>query len=309
MLSVRSLSIAFTMYEAGLRRREITPVIDLDLDARAGELLGVVGASGSGKSLLAHAVLGILPSNARMAGQLWFKGEPLTPARQNALRGKDIALIPQSVSFLDPLMRAGRQTQRAARLSGASDPAGAQRRVFERYGLRPQDARLYPFQLSGGMARRVLVSTAAVGQASLIIADEPTPGLHPEVATETLRHMRELANEGRAVVLITHDISAALTVADRIAVFYAGTTVEVAPAADFHGDGAALRHPYTRALWRALPQNDFVPIPGAQPTPDDLPAGCLFAPRCSLATGECRAARPQARSARGGWVRCIHVEG
>ncbi|MCS7060224.1 MAG: ABC transporter ATP-binding protein [Anaerolineae bacterium] len=308
MLSVRNLSITFAMYEAGLRRRAITPIAGLDLDVRAGELLGVIGASGSGKSLLAHAVLGILPSNASAAGQIWFKGELLTPARQEALRGKEIALIPQSVGFLDPLMRVGRQVRRAAQLSGASSPVEAQRRIFERYGLRPQDARLYPFQLSGGMARRVLVSTAAVGQASLIIADEPTPGLHPEVVAETLRHMRELADEGRAVLLITHDVGAALTVADRIAVFYAGTTVEVAPVADFQGDGAALRHPYTRALWRALPQNEFISLPGAQPTPDDLPAGCLFAPRCPLATAECRAARPELRPVRGGWARCIHVE-
>ncbi len=88
-------------------------------------------------------------------------------------------------------------------------------------------------------------------------------------------------------MLITHDIESALTIADKIAVFYAGTTVEVAPVDDFTGDGEALRHPYTKALWRALPQNEFIPIPGSQPHPNALPSGCLFAPRCEIATPEC----------------------
>ncbi len=310
MLAVRNLSISFRMYSAGLRQHEITPITGLDLEVRAGELVGIVGASGSGKSLLAHAILGILPANARTAGEIYFKETLLTPDRQKRLRGKEIALIPQSVGFLDPLMRVGQQVRRAAYLSGANGSAeAAQRQVFRRYGLRDEDAERYPFQVSGGMARRVLVSTAAVGQAALIIADEPTPGLHPAVVAETLGHLRQLADEGRAVLLITHDIGAALTVADRIAVFYAGTTVEVAPAADFQAGGQALRHPYTQALWRALPQNQFVPIAGSQPPPDQLPAGCLFAPRCPHVSAACRAARPELRLIRGGWVRCIHVEG
>lgn len=309
MLSIRNLSISFTMYGAGLHQRQMTPVIGLDLELRAGELLGVVGASGSGKSLLAHAVLGILPANARVAGEIRFRDELLTPARQEQLRGREMALIPQSVGFLDPLMTVGQQARRAAYLGGAKSAAtSVQRQVFRRYGLEESVGDLFPFQVSGGMARRVLVAMAAAGQASLIIADEPTPGLHPEMVVETLGHLRELADEGRAVLLITHDISAALTVSDRIAVFYAGTTVEVAASADFHGNGQALRHPYTRALWRALPQHEFIPVPGAQPQPGELPPGCLFEPRCPLATQECRTVRPELRAARGGWVRCIHVE-
>lgn len=308
MLSVRNLSITFTMYASGLRQREFTPITGLDLEVEAGQVMAVVGESGSGKSLLAHAVLGILPHNARTAGDIHFQGEPLTPARQAALRGKQIALIPQSVAFLDPLMRVGRQVRHAAELSGLDDAAdAAQRAIFRRYHLPVAAANLYPFQVSGGMARRVLVSAAAVGGAALIIADEPTPGLHPEVVAETLRHLHELAADGRAVLLITHDISAALMVADRVAVFYAGATLEVAAASDFSGQGEALRHPYTQVLWRALPQNNFIPHPGAQPPPDALPDGCLFAERCWLTTAECRAARPVLRPTRGGWVRCIHA--
>lgn len=309
MLTVRDLSITFTMYTTGLRRREVAPVAGLDLDVKSGEVVAIVGSSGSGKSLLAHAVLGILPSNARADGEMRFRGERLTPERQAALRGKSIALIPQSVAFLDPLMAVGQQVRRAAQLSGQSGGAtAAQQSIFRRYRLSSADSGFYPFQISGGMARRVLTAAATVGGAELIIADEPTPGLHPEVVAETLRHLRELAAEGRAVLLITHDIGAALTVANRVAVFYAGATLEMATAADFSEGGQALRHPYTRALWRALPQNEFVPLPGAQPSADALPEGCLFANRCRQATPECWESRPALHALRGGWVRCIHAE-
>lgn len=309
MLSVRNLSVTFTLYDVGLTQKQLTVITELDLEVQAGEIVAVVGSSGSGKSLLAHAVLGILPGNARTSGEITFKGEPLTPARQAALRGRVIALIPQSVGFLDPLLRVGRQVRRAAQLSGltAGAATAAQTQAFQRYGLAAAVERFFPFQISGGMARRVLTASAAAGQAELLIADEPTPGLHPEAVTETLNHLRELADEGRGIILITHDIEAALRVADKVAVFYAGTTVEVAEAADFSNGAGALRHPYTQALWRSLPQNEFSPVAGAQPMPDALPAGCLFAPRCPLVTATCREARPALRTVRGGKVRCIHA--
>ena len=165
---------------------------------------------------------------------------------------------------------------------------------------------MYRFQLSGGMARRVLISTAVMENAKLIIADEPTPGLDLEMAMETLRNFRELADQGCGVLLITHDIDLALNVADRIAVFYAGTTVEICPAADFKGGGDALRHPYSRAFIEALPQNGFKPIPGTQPYAGELPEGCLFAPRCTRKTAEC-CGEIEMRRLRGGEVRCIHA--
>jgi peptide/nickel transport system ATP-binding protein len=308
MLSVQNLSVTFTMYDQGLTQRQLTVITELDLEVSAGEVVAVVGASGSGKSLLAHAVLGILPKNAQVDGEILFKGSPLTPERSEALRGKEIALIPQSVGYLDPLMRVGSQVNRAAQLSGLSGQVTqvAVEQTFNRYGLASVVKRFFPFQLSGGMARRVLVSTAAVGKAQLIIADEPTPGLHPDVVKETLNHLRGLANEGKAVILITHDIEAALQVADKVAVFYAGTTVEIAAAKDF--PNGTIRHPYTQALWRSLPQNEFIPIPGTQPSPDSLPTGCLFAERCPWVTESCREARPQFREVCGAPVRCIHAD-
>ena len=233
-----------------------------------------------------------------------YAGEELTPARQMALRGKEIALVPQSVNYLDPLMRVGKQVRSSVK---NGDAVAAQRDVFERYRLKPDVEDMYPFQLSGGMARRTLLSTAIVSGAKVIIADEPTPGLDPIVIKEALNNFRELADNGCAVMLITHDIESALTIADEIAVFYAGTTVEIAPAENFSGQGEALRHPYSKALWRALPQNDFIPIPGSQPHPSALPSGCLFAPRCPVANSTCHEAQPEMRKLRDGMVRCIHA--
>lgn len=309
MLSISNLSVTFTQYDQGLRRKQLTAITDLDLDVQVGEVVAIVGASGSGKSLLAHALLGILPENAAIGGEMNFQGEMLTPERCRALRGKTIALIPQSVGYLDPLMRVGPQVQRVAQLAGCdrTEAKASANRTFARYDLPVGVCDRYPFQLSGGMARRVLVSTAVVTDAQLVIADEPTPGLHPDVVKETLRHLQELSTEGRGVILITHDIEAALQIADRVAVFYAGTTVEIAAAKDFYRGN--LRHPYTQALWRSLPQNDFVPVPGNQPSPEQLPLGCLFSDRCPWVSEVCSAERPRLREVRGGWVRCVHAEG
>lgn len=304
LLEVSGLSVSFIQYAAGLRQRTFQAISNLNADIRPGEILAVVGASGSGKSILAHAILGILPGNALVSGSMSYAGQELTPKRQAALRGREIALIPQSVNFLDPLMRVGTQVRFS---SPNGNGTAMQREIFTRYQLAAGTERLYPFQLSGGMARRVLVATAAASPARLIIADEPTPGLHPAIVKETLAHLRELSAAGRAVMFITHDINAALETADRIAVFYAGTTVETAPAGDFCGEGERLRHPYSKALWQALPQNDFRPVPGSQPSPDDLLPGCLFAPRCRLSTSECASAEPALRSIRGGTVRCHHA--
>lgn len=304
LLEVRNLSVSFVQYAGGLRQKKLKVISDLDLSIHPGEIVAVVGSSGSGKSLLAHAVLGILPDNAGISGSMYYAGGELTPQRQAELRGREMALIPQSVTYLDPLMRVGKQVRTAVKEGNA---AHIQRQVFARYRLAPQVERFFPYQLSGGMARRTLVAAALVSGARLIIADEPTPGLDSAIIKETLGHFRELANEGRGVMLITHDIETALQIADRIAVFYAGTTVEIAPVQDFNGDGGALRHPYSKALWRALPQNDFVPVPGVQPHPTSLPEGCLFEPRCGMATAECAAMRPEARTVREGLVRCIHA--
>ena len=275
----------------------------IDLEITAGEVVAIIGSSGSGKSLLASAILGILPGNATVRGHLHYAGEELTPQRQAKLRGTEIALVPQSVAYLDPLMKVGKQ------VDGHRKPYPTEKRkgLFKRFALPEQTEKLYPFQLSGGMARRVLVSTALLSDAKLIIADEPTPGMSLEQALEALKLFRELADEGKAVILITHDIDLAFAFADRVAVFYAGTTVETAPVEDFRTGPEALRHPYSQALWRALPQNGFTPISGFQPYAGNLPEGCLFAPRCPYATEICHTKKPPVQELRGGEVRCFHA--
>ncbi len=300
LLDVRKLRVAFDMYEKGLQKKELEVLHELSLRVYPGEILAVAGASGSGKSILAHAVMGILPGNARAEGEIRYRGEPLDRKRQESLRGKEIAFIPQSVEYLDPLMRVDRQVMG---IRGAKEKQEA---AFARYHLGKEVERMFPFQLSGGMARRVLISTAVMEEARLIVADEPTPGLNAAMAMETLQNFRELADAGCGVLLITHDIDLAFQAADRIAVFYAGTIVEIAPVADFLAGKDALRHPYSKAFIDALPQNDFKPIEGFQPYAGNLPKGCLFAPRCPMRSGECEKEIAM-RKIRDGEVRCVHA--
>ncbi|MDR1439952.1 MAG: ABC transporter ATP-binding protein [Clostridiales bacterium] len=285
------------MYGGGFSRHGLRVISDLSVAVRAGEILAVAGSSGSGKSLLAHARLGILPRNAALGGELAWLGKPLGPALQRRLRGREIAFVPQSVAYLDPLLRVGRQVSRD-RAAAAS--------LLSRYGLGGGVARMFPHELSGGMARRVLISSALAGSPKLVIADEPSPGLSQGLAEEAMAHFREIAGGGAAVLLITHDLDLAIRYADRVAVLYAGTAVETARAGDF-ADESLLRHPYSRALWRAMPQNGFVPEPGAQPYAGALPPGCLYAPRCPLRSPECMAGQPAPRALRGGEVSCIHA--
>lgn len=300
LLDVQKLRVSFDMYERGLQKKELEVLHELSLRVYPGEILAVAGASGSGKSILAHAVMGILPGNARTEGEIRYRGEPLDRKRQESLRGKEIAFIPQSVEYLDPLMRVDRQVM------GVRGAKKKQEAAFARYHLGKEAERMYPFQLSGGMARRVLISTAVMEEARLIVADEPTPGLNAEMAMETLQNFRELADEGCGVLLITHDIDLAFQAADRIAVFYAGTIVEIAPVADFLAGKEALRHPYSKAFIDALPQNAFKPIEGFQPYAGNLPKGCLFAPRCPMRSGECEKEIAM-RKIRDGEVRCVHA--
>lgn len=304
LLEVDDLSVTFTQYEQGLRQKQLKVINNVDVSISEGEIVAVVGSSGSGKSLLAHAILGILPKNAKISGTINYRGSELTKERQAELRGRELALVPQSVNFLDPLMKIGSQVRTSVR---KQDAVVAQKTVFEQYKLNESVEKLFPFQLSGGMTRRVLVSMAVVSGAKVIIADEPTPGLDPEVMKEAQSSFRELADNGSGVMMITHDIDFALKIADKIAVLYAGTTVEIAPVEDFIGRGERLRHPYTRALWRALPQNEFVPIKGSQPLPNSLPKGCCFAPRCEMATTACSIEQPANQLLRGGMVRCLHA--
>lgn len=305
ILNVSNISISFLQYTRGLRQNILKVITDLTLSISSGEVIAVLGSSGSGKSLLAHAILGILPRNAQLSGKIKYKGEILDQKRKEELRGKEIALIPQSVNFLDPLMKVSDQV--IGEVEDEEDKKrkkAHQREVFEKYGLGEEVDDLYPFQLSGGMARRVLVSTALLTNPKIVIADEPTPGLDDKAVEETLSHIRKMADEGVGVLLITHDINAALKVADKVAIFYSGYVIEIANVGDFSGDGERLKHPYTQALYNALPQNGFKLYKGHQPLHGEIPVGCVFNSRCPHPGESCLMVNPDLMEIGGTHVRC-----
>ena len=304
ILKIEHMNITFTQYDRGMRQTELPVIRNLDVEVHAGEMVAVVGSSGSGKSLLAHGVMGVLPYNASMGGRILYCGEELTKQRIERLRGNEIVLVPQSIAYLNPLMKIGSQIRKGSKDEKVKRKL---RDIFARYSLKPEVEELYPFELSGGMNRRILISTALIEEPKLVIADEPTPGLDLKMAKRAMEHFRELADMGAGVLVITHDLELALETADRIAVFYAGTTLEEATVSDFERE-ETLRHPYSKALWRAMPKNGFGFVSGEQPYVKELPGGCPFAPRCGRCTEECRKGEIPSQEIRGGRVRCLHLE-
>ena len=270
LLTVEHLTVAYRMYDPRARfwrpRRAYHDVLrDLTLSVHEGEILALVGASGSGKSVLADALMGLFDANAVASGEMWFDGSLVTPGDLGNLRGHGISLVPQGVSSLDPLMRAGEQVRgeargadRRARKEDARRRMVRQRELFEAYGLASEVERMYPHELSGGMARRVLLMCALMEEPRLLIADEPTPGMDDESAAVAAHDLRAFAQDGGGVLLITHDLDFALSVADRLAVFREGTVVEETSVSAFRR-AEALRDPYARELslaWIRLHEDD-----------------------------------------------------
>lgn len=245
ILEVRHLDVAFRMYADSSfsdGQRILKAIRNLHVTLCRGEIVAVIGSSGSGKSLLAHALMGILPKNAVYHLDMDFYGQKM-------------ALIPQSISYLDPLKKVGKQLS-LGRLSKKELAA-----IAEHYELSAKDLDKYPFELSGGMARRILIATAFTSGADLIIADEPTPGLSTALSDEVLQHFRHFADKGKCVLLISHDIDLVSFVADRMIVLKDGEVVDALSTEDFRRGWESIRHPFTKALWRALPQNSFEPTP------------------------------------------------
>lgn len=267
LLTVEDLSVSFRMYDEdapyfSAKQREVAVIEDLSVSVHVGEIVAVVGASGSGKTLLADSIMGLFEPNALVSGRIWFDGEEMDAADLSRLRGHGISLVPQSVQNLDPLMKVGRQVEGFGARHGAAEAKAARERLFARYGLGPEVADMFPFQLSGGMARRVLLCCALMDEPRLIVADEPTPGLDLPLAVRAMDDFRAFADDGGGVLLITHDIELALRVADRIAVFKDGTVVEETAVANFTSP-ELLRSEFARELWHALPEHGFE-APGAQ---------------------------------------------
>ncbi|WP_367438110.1 ABC transporter ATP-binding protein [Streptomyces celluloflavus] len=290
--------------------RRIAAVSDAAFDLAPGECLALVGESGCGKSVLAAALLGLLPGNARTAGSARLNAaggaagpdagdggtiELLTASEQElarTVRGRRIGLVPQSpAAHLTPVRTVRAQLEETVRELTGVRRSGARadaERAADRAAFPLDHLDRYPHQLSGGLAQRAATALALVGDAPLLLADEPTTGLDRDLVERTVDELRRHTDDGRALLMITHDLAAAERIADRVAVMYAGRIVELADAPAFFGTPGP-RHPYARGLLDALPERAFRPIPGMPPELGALPDGCAFAARCDRATAACEA--------------------
>ena len=306
LLEVNNLSISFTQYVQGLNRHDSKVITDLTIDVDEGEIVAILGSSGSGKSLLAHSILGILPYNSHVAGEIRYEGQVLDQELKEKLRGDEICLIPQSVNFLDPLMKVSEQAIGECKDENEhKEKKLRQREIFDKYGLDESVDDLYPFELSGGMARKVLLSTALVGNPKLLIADEPTPGLDAKSVKETIEDIRNLKEDGKGVLLITHEIDVALKTADRIAIFYSGYVIEINNVENFKNAENVL-HPYSKALINSLPRNGFNLTEGVQPL--DEVSGCPYYENCPIRLDKCEKNKPELIDHKGIMIRCFNFE-
>jgi peptide/nickel transport system ATP-binding protein len=333
LLSVRQLEVSFATDQGPAR------VLDrISLDIAPGEVVGLVGESGCGKTTLARAILGILPAAGRVhGGAIVFKGRDLlreAPRLVNdRVRGRAITFIPQDpFSSFNPLFDVGTQimdlmkwksprlerehgsTLWPALLRGYPRPRYRADREAVLGVLRaaqiPEPARALrrlPHEFSGGQRQRLMIAMALLPRPDLVIADEPTTALDVTIQAQILRLLRQLVKDrGVSVLFTTHDLGTAHEICDRIVVMYAGQEMESAPTDSFFHRPA---HPYTRRLLDSLPSPDaeIRDIPGEVPSLIDPPTGCRFHPRCDYATAECRAALPPAHAAGDEHqVRCHH---
>ena len=228
---------------------------NISLEVHPGELVALVGSSGEGKSLLLQSTLGLLPDNMRCRGEIWLDGQCLSDADKIDQRGKDLCYVPQGVSALNPLIKVGPQLQRAGQLSGSALGLEDVARQLQHYNLQPELVDAYPRRLSGGMAKRVLASGAALSHARYILADEITSWLDDEHACQLLDHFKSLCLQGRGVLWVTHDLALAARFADTIAVLHRGELHETVSAQALRDNRGS---PWLQSLWAALPEQQFI---------------------------------------------------
>ncbi|ALE72212.1 peptide ABC transporter ATP-binding protein [Pseudonocardia sp. EC080610-09] len=286
VLTVRDLDVAFRVGR-GPRARTVRAVTGAGLTLRGGRLTALVGESGCGKSVLAEALTGLLPGTASVRGSAVLSTpdgagtvELLTAPEavlRDRVRGRLIGLVPQSAaSHLTPTRTVGAQLRETVARLGTDTTAAE---LLDRAALPAHVLGLYPHELSGGQAQRAGLASALAGNPPVLLADEPTAGLDRPLVEHVTALLAGLADEGHAVLLITHDLRAARDVADDIAVMYASRLVETGPADDVVAEPW---HPYTAGLLGALPGAGFTPVPGHPPELSALPDGCPFAPRCAV---------------------------
>jgi len=294
----------------------------LNLSIASGEVLGLVGESGSGKSITSLAIMRLLPPQARVNGEIFFaeNGQPrnlaaLPDDSMRQLRGSRIAMIFQEpMTALNPVMRVGDQIAEAVRAHGSHSKAEARKLAIQSMddvaipepGRRARD---YPHQLSGGMRQRIMIAMAIVNRPQLLIADEPTTALDVTIQAQILHLLAQLRNKfGLAMLFISHDLAVVSQVADRVAVMYAGSVVELGTRQKIF---RAPAHPYTRGLLQAVPDlktergHPLGTIEGTVPPLHAMPPGCAFEPRCQFRIPECAQAFPPLKEvAPAHWARC-----
>ena len=294
LLSVRDLCVDYITPDGAVRALE-----RISLDVAKGEVVGVAGESGCGKSTFGQALLRILPAPAVITGgEVIFEGRnllKLSEAELRAVRWTRLSMVFQSaMDALNPVLTVGEQLADTLEAHGAGRGGKARAaELLELVGIAPDRARSYPHQLSGGMRQRVGIAIALALKPSLVILDEPTTALDVIVEREILQKILQLKQEfGFSVLFITHDLSRMLQISDRVAIFYAGKLIELGPAQELRQNP---RHPYTKGLLRAFPSVHggmvaLSSIPGTPPSLRSPPPGCRFEPRCTVAIDRCRVA-------------------
>ncbi|MEX0364570.1 MAG: ABC transporter ATP-binding protein [Ruegeria sp.] len=297
VLSIRNLTVDIPTRGGVLR-----PVNGVSYDTAAGEILGVVGESGAGKSMAGNAVIGLLTPPAHIAsGEIHLNGHRIDQLNGDAmrrLRGKEIGMVFQDpLTSLNPLLKIGDQLTETMLAHLDISPSEARQRAvaaLEEVGIPGARERVdsYPHEFSGGMRQRVVIALALCAEPSLIIADEPTTALDVSVQAQIIALLKRLCRErGTAVMLITHDMGVIAEAADRVAVMYAGKLAELGPVRDVLTQPL---HPYTDGLMGSTPlasrgKDRLHQIPGAMPRLDSLPPGCAFHPRCPRVQDDCKA--------------------
>jgi peptide/nickel transport system ATP-binding protein len=301
LLEVRDLRVDFPTRDGTLRALD-----GVSFDIASGEILGIVGESGAGKSLTGAAIIGLIEPPGRVSGgQVLLEGQRIDDLPREAMRlvrGKRIGAIFQDpLTSLNPLHTIGHQLVETLRTHAPLSAAQARERAIEllrQAGLPAPQARLaqYPHEFSGGMRQRVVIALALAGEPRLVIADEPTTALDVAVQAQIIALLRGLTQaRGASVMLITHDMGVIAQTCDRVAVMYAGRIVEIGPVDEVIRRPA---HPYTAGLMASVPTLDgdagrLAQINGALPDLDAIPSGCAFHPRCPKASPRCADERPE----------------
>ena len=316
LLDIKDLNISFQQAKGDIR-----VVNSVSFSIPQGTIFGLAGESGSGKSLTALSIMGILPGSAKARGSIRFKGNEilnLSAGKMRSIRGKEISMIFQEpMTSLNPVLKIGYQVKEAMLAHLPVSKKEAQNRAIEllRSVMIPSpEARMndYPHQLSGGMRQRVMIAMAIACNPSLIIADEPTTALDVTIEAQILDLIDKLREERNlSVLLITHDLGAIARHAHTVAVMYAGRIVELAPVSEiFSGP----KHPYTIGLLESIPFKNkkgvpLKPIPGSVPPPWALPPGCKFSDRCGFMIPACQQAEPELEEITSGhFSRCIRAQ-